>query len=283
MTVSPDRIALAHAMADTARVMLMERFRGAFATGMKDDASPVSELDGAVERRLREMVAAARPEDGAIGEECDDHQADAEFVWAIDPLDGTKYYVAGIPLFGTLIGLRRGGRYVLGVADHSARGDRWVGVAGAGATLNGAPVATRPCRGLGDAVASSSGPGAVARASWTRMRPLQRACRRCLFGADVSDPGSLAAGLIDVIVDAELGEDDWAACAALVEAAGGRATDWNGDPLGPASDGTLLAVGDPALLEPALERLAPARRGPQPLDPTAGANRRGRYDRALRP
>ncbi|MBN35904.1 MAG: hypothetical protein CMM46_14250 [Rhodospirillaceae bacterium] len=256
-TTLPTEIApLAHVLADTARAMLMESFQGSYTTEIKGDASPVTEFDRAVERRLREMIAEARPNDGVIGEEFPDHQADAEFVWAIDPLDGTKYYVTGISLFGTLIGLRHGDRYVMGLADHSARSDRWFGVVGQGAGLNGTPIAPRTCSSLAEATASSTGPGATNRHDWKRMRPLQRACRWCMFGADITDIGSLAAGDIDVIVDAQYGEDDWAACAALVEAAGGRATDWDGNPHGPGSDGTLLAVGDPGLLEPALEILA---------------------------
>jgi len=248
-------ITLANAMADTARAMLMEHFRGDFVVEIKNDSSPVSELDRAVEKKLREMVADARPRDGFIGEEFPDHQAGAEFVWAVDPIDGTKFFVTGIPLFGTLIGLRHGDNYVMGIVDHSARGDRWTGLVGEGASLNGTPIVPRPCHNLEDAIASSSGPGVADRASWQRMRPLQRACRWCMFGADISDVGSLASGDIDLIVDAGFGEDDWAACAALVEAAGGRATDWNGQPHSPSSDGTFLAVGDPALLEPALEML----------------------------
>jgi len=249
-------LTLAEVLADTARDLLMESFRGSFAAEIKDDASPVTELDRAVEQTLREMIAEARPQDGVIGEEFPDHQADAEFVWAIDPLDGTKFYLTGIPLFGTLIGLRHGDTYVMGLAEHSARADRWIGVAGAGVVRNGTPVTPRACAALPDAIASSSGPGVADDALWHRMRPLQRACRWCMFGADITDIGSLASGNIDLIVDAELGEDDWAACAAIAEAAGGRATDWDGRTLNPGSDGTFLAVGDPGLLEPALELLA---------------------------
>jgi len=254
-TLAPEFITLAQAMADTARAMLMEQFRGDFASSIKDDASPVSELDPAVERRLRDMIAAQRPQDGCIGEEFPDHQADAEFVWAIDPIDGTKAFVTGTPVFGTLIGLRHGPRYVLGLVDHSAAGDRWLGVVGDGATRNGEPIQTRACATLSHATCTASGPGVVAHEHWKRMRPLQRACRWTMFGADISDYGSISSGFQDVIVDAQLGEDDWAAGAALIEAAGGRVTDWQGNTLNPDSDGTILAVGDSALLEPALAAL----------------------------
>ncbi|MGY8997635.1 MAG: inositol monophosphatase family protein [Alphaproteobacteria bacterium] len=249
---APEFVALAQAMADTARTMLMEHFRGEFSSTIKDDASPVSELDPAVERRLRDMIAEQRPGDGCIGEEFPDHQADAEFVWAIDPIDGTKAFVTGTPVFGTLIGLRHGPRYVLGLVDHSAAGDRWLGVVGDGATRNGVPIHTRPCASLDTAICTASGPGVIAREHWLKIRPLQRACRWTIFGADISDYGSISSGFQDLIVDAQLGEDDWAAGAALIEAAGGRVTDWQGNTLTPDSDGTILAVGDPALLEPAL-------------------------------
>jgi len=253
--LGPEFANLAHRMADTARAMLLEHFRGTFTSTIKDDASPVTELDPAVEQRLRDMVARERPGDGFIGEEFPDHQSDAEFVWAVDPIDGTKAFMTGTPLFGTLIGLRQGPRYMLGLVDHSVARERWIGVVGQGATCNSRPIRTRSCAGLGLATGSSSGPGAVAEVLWHRMRPLQRACRWTMFGGDISDYGSLSSGFQDVIVDAELGEDDWAAGAALIEAAGGRVTDWDGKALSPESDGTFLAVGDPAMLEPALAAL----------------------------
>jgi len=250
-------IEFAHAMADAARAMLLAAYRGSFAVEVKEDASPVTELDRAVEARLREIVAEHRPGDGFVGEELPDDRADAELVWTADPIDGTKPFVAGAPLFGTLIGLRRGGRYVLGLVDHSVTGDRWIGAEGRGASLNGKAIHTRRCAALALATATSSGPGVVADEAWRRMRPLQRACRWTMFGHDITDPGALAMGLQDIIVDAELGEDDWAAAAALIEAAGGSVTDWEGHPLSPASDGTFLALGDRALLMPCLDLLRP--------------------------
>ncbi len=253
--VPEEFIALAHRMADAAGEVIRPRFRKPFDSEIKADASPVTEVDRAVETRLREIVAAAAPEHGFQGEEFATERPDAEFVWVVDPIDGTVSFMAGAPIFATLIALRHGGDYVLGVLDQAISRERWIGADGHGASMNGAPIRTRACPLLNLAVVNTTGPDDLPDGDFEIMRPIHRACRQVMYGDSSYDYGLLAMGFEDVIVDSDLDEHDFAAPTALIRNAGGATCDWQGAPLRGGSSGQVLMVGDPALLEPCLELL----------------------------
>ena len=124
----------------------------------KADDSPVTIADRETETALRQMVKLAYPDHGLIGEEFPAERADAEFVWVFDPIDGTKSFITGRPLFGTLIALLHRGKPILGVIDHPAIGERWIGASGCPTTFQGKPVKVRPCADLGKAVLAASSP-----------------------------------------------------------------------------------------------------------------------------
>src|SRR5947209_11248198 len=107
---------------------------------------------------MRRLIGARFPEHGIIGEEYGPERADAEFVWLLDPIDGTKSFISGVPLFGTLIALLHRGRPVLGIIDQPISRERWIGAAGRPSTLNGAPIRTRPCASLEIATLFSTTP-----------------------------------------------------------------------------------------------------------------------------
>ena len=136
-----DDIALAHALADAAGAVIRPYFRAGFAVETKDDASPVTAADRAAEAAIRAQLAEHRPDDGVIGEEYGDDRGDAARVWVLDPIDGTRGFVAGRPLFGTLIALMEAGEPVLGVIDQCIIGDRWVGARGRPTLFGGVPAA----------------------------------------------------------------------------------------------------------------------------------------------
>lgn len=246
---------LAHRLADAAGEIVRPRFRTAFSSELKEDNSPVTEVDTAVETRLREIVAEEQPGHGFIGEEFADDKADAEFAWVVDPIDGTVAFMCGTPLFGTLIALRHGGDYVLGLVDQPISRERWIGADGHGASFNGQAIRTRACPAIGDAVVTTSGPDDYAHVEFPTMRPIHQAARWVLYGSNSYDYGMLAMGLQDITVDAQMGEHDFAAPAALIRNAGGATCDWEGRPLGAGSDGRILMVGDAALVAPCLELL----------------------------
>jgi histidinol phosphatase-like enzyme (inositol monophosphatase family) len=241
----------AEAAAEAAGAAIRPLFRSALIVEAKGDASPVTEADKAAERAIRALLADRHPDHGVIGEEYGETNPDAEWVWVLDPIDGTRAFVTGRPLFGTLIGLLHRGRPVLGLIDQPATGERWTGVAGQPtrfrSTMGGKP-RCRPCRTLAEAELSCTSPDMFDAETAPRFAAVKQAARRTTWGGDCYAYGLLALGLVDVVVDATMKPWDWAALVPVIEGAGGRCTDWAGKPLHLAGDGTVLAVGDPALL-----------------------------------
>lgn len=248
--------ALALDLAELARPIALRHFRAPMAVETKPDQSPVTIADRTIEAVLREAIRTRFPEHGVIGEEHGSERADAEFVWVLDPIDGTKSFITGKPLFGTLIGLARAGRPVLGVVSMPALGEVWVGGKGLAARCNGAPVRVRACAALGDAMAYATTPAMFVRDDARRHGNLARLVKHALWGADCYAYAMIAAGWSDLAVEAALAPYDYMACAALVEAAGGIMTDWSGAPLTVGSGDKVIACGDPRLLAPALAALS---------------------------
>ncbi|MEK9725609.1 MAG: histidinol-phosphatase [Rhodospirillaceae bacterium] len=238
--------AFAEELADAARAVSLNYFRTAVPADVKADASPVTVADREVEALLRERIEARFPEHGIYGEEHGAVRLDAEYVWVIDPIDGTKAFITGKPLFGTLIGLTRRGRAAMGVVDMPALGERWVGVDGR-PTRFGADVArTRACPRLADAWLYATSPQMFEGARVGRFEALRDACRHAVYGGDCHGYGLLASGWVDVVCEASMSPYDYIALAPVIAGAGGVVTDWAGRPLGLEGDGTVIAVGDPA-------------------------------------
>ena len=240
----PDLVTFAHALADIAGELLRRSARDPIAVETKTDGSPVTEADWAVETALREAIRRVHPDHGVIGEEFGADRPHAEFVWILDPLDGTREFVQGLPLFGTLIALARDGRIVLGLAEQPLTGDRFTGADGHGSTWNGAPIAVRPCAALADAVLSTTGYDSFAAHRYDVLRPLRGACRVTANGDTWMVFGLLAAGRIDAVASDGFFLHDYAALDAIVRNAGGTVTDWAGRRLTLTSDRSILAAGD---------------------------------------
>ena len=207
---------------------------------------------------MREMIRGTFPEHGILGEEHGGQDLDAEFVWVLDPIDGTKSFICGRPLFGTLIALAHRGRPVLGVIDQSILAERWVGVAGAPTVWNGRPVGTRSCPDVASATLFATSPamfqGEAEQAAFAR---LERAVRLPMWGGDCYAYGLLAAGFADLVVEASMQVYDYMALVPVVAGAGGRITDWGGHDLGLEGTGQVAACGDPRLHGPVLSMLEP--------------------------
>jgi myo-inositol-1(or 4)-monophosphatase len=252
-----DLIASAEVAADLTGAAIRPLFRSALLVEAKGDSSPVTEADRAAERALRDHIANHHPGHGVIGEEYGEDRPDAEWVWVLDPIDGTRAFVTGRPLFGTLIGLLHRGRPVLGIIDQPATGERWIGADGRPTAFRGAfggNVGCRPCPDLSAAELSCTSPDIFPPGQDAGFHNLRRAARRTTWGGDCYSYGLVALGLVDVVVDATMKPWDWAALVPVVEGAGGRVTDHAGRPLTLDSAGDVLAVGDPALL-PACTKL----------------------------
>lgn len=251
-------LALAHCLADAAGAAIRPFFRATFAQEDKADASPVTEADRAAETVMRRLLGAEAPRDGIIGEEFGSERSEASRQWVLDPIDGTVSFMAGRPIFGTLIALLQDGWPVLGIIDQPISGERWVGALGQPTLLNGVPARTRACRTLAEATLASTGPQYFSDHDGEHFMALaaQTAHKRLIFGGDCYNYGLLASGHVDLVVEAGLKLHDYAALVPVVEGAGGTMCDWNGDPLNADSDGHVIALGDPARLEDVIEGLA---------------------------
>lgn len=256
MSLSDD-IALAIRLADAAGAAIRPFWRSGFDHEAKADASPVTEADRAAEAAMRRILDAEAPRDGIIGEEYGRSREGASRQWVLDPIDGTVSFMAGRPIFGTLIALMEGGFPVLGIIDQPIAAERWIGATGMATTLNGRDVTTRRCRDLSDAVLASTGPQYFDdHAAEHFMALAAKTSRRTVWGGDCYNYGLLAAGHLDLVVEAGLKLHDLAALVPIVEGAGGTMCDWNGDPLHEASEGHVVALGDPARLDDVLDGLA---------------------------
>ncbi|GAM03967.1 MULTISPECIES: histidinol-phosphatase [Novosphingobium] len=257
MTIEQD-LALALRLADAAGEAIRPYFRAAnLDTEKKGDASPVTVADRAAEEAMREILRAEAPEDGITGEEFGTEKGTSRREWVLDPIDGTVSFVVGRPIFGTLIALLVDGWPVLGVIDQPILGERWVGASGRATTFNGKPIETRRCRELSDAVLATTGPHYFDNHQGEHFMALAAKTdhKRMVMGGDCYNYGLLASGHIDLVCEAGLKLYDWAALVPIVEGAGGMMCDWNGDPLHAASEGHVLALGDPARMEDVVEAM----------------------------
>ena len=253
-----DDIALALRLADEAGAAIRPYFRAQVASERKADASPVTLADRGAEEAMRRILDAERPHDTIIGEEFGVREGTSGRSWVLDPIDGTTAFLAGRPIFGTLIALMVDGWPVMGVIDQPIAGERWVGATGRPTTLNGTPVRTRPCRELAEASIATTGPHYFSDHDGEHFMGLAAKTdyRRMVMGGDCYNYAMLASGHLDIVCEANLKIYDWAALVPVVEGAGGCMADWNGEPLNASSDGHVLALGDAARLEDVVEALA---------------------------
>lgn len=247
-----DDLALAGRLADAAGEAIRPHFRRLDAVDIKADASPVTAADRAAEEAMREILARERPEDGILGEEFAPVAGTGRRVWLLDPIDGTKAFVAGKPIFATLVALVEDGLPRLGCIDQPVLGERWLGAGGA-AWFGGEPLRRDRAPSLDGAVLCATAPemfeSEADRAAFDRLRA--RAAY-VSWGGDAYAYGLLALGTIDLVVEAGLKPFDLAALVPVVEGAGGRISDWRGRPLTTRSDGRIVAAGSAALHEEAL-------------------------------
>ena len=244
--------------------IILPLFRGDHGLENKAGAGafdPVTQADTGAEAEIRWLISTRYPEHGVIGEEYGEDRPDAEFVWVLDPVDGTRSFVAGLPLWTTLIGLRCEGRPVLGSIGQPWLGEVFIGNAKSSrlVTQDGErPLAARRGVKLREAIIASTDPEACFDAAefgaWTRLRASARLVR---LGCDAYAYAMVAAGAIDVVVEAGLRPWDVEAAIPVIEGAGGRITDWRGDPIGQ-HGGQMAIAGDTALLDEALIALGGA-------------------------
>lgn len=261
MPIRQADIDLANRLADAAGHVIRPYFRHEFGLEMKDDHSPVTRADREAEAAMRRLLDAERSGDGVVGEEYGEKVGVTNRKWVLDPIDGTRSFTVGRAIFGTLIALVEDGWPVLGVIDQPVQRERWVGVAGRPTTFNGAPVQTRACAALEGAALATTSPHLFGEGDVPHFLSLVAATsggnprQGPVYGGDCYNYGLLASGHLDVVCESGLQLYDFAALVPVVEGAGGRMCDWNGDPLTAESIGHVLAIGDPARMDDVLDAI----------------------------
>jgi len=254
-------IDLARRLADAAGEAIRPFFRAEHGVETKADGSPVTLADRAAEGAMRRILDAEAPGDAVVGEEYGTKDGHTGRTWVLDPVDGTRSFTAGRPIFGTLVALLEGDWPVLGVIDQPVARERWVGAAGRPTTFNDRPAATRACPELAGALLATTSPHLFADGDVAHYMALVTAVsggaprQGPVYGGDCYNYGLLASGHLDLVCESGLQLYDWAALVPVVEGAGGRVCDWNGDPLTAGAAGHVLALGDPARTDDALEAL----------------------------
>ncbi len=256
-----DRLAFAHSLADAARAVIRPYFRRRIEVTDKGSAGffdPVTEADKRAEQAMRDLIVVAYPQDGILGEEFGERAGDSGFVWILDPIDGTRAFIAGQPLWGTLIALEHNGAPVLGILDQPFLDERFTGsgsvteLRNASSTEN---LKVRACASLSDAVICTTHPMLHFNdADRQRYWNVEKRCRLSRYGGDCYAYALVAMGFVDLVIEADLKRWDIAPIIPIIEGAGGIVTSWDGK--SPAGGGNVVAAGDRRVHAEALKILA---------------------------
>jgi histidinol phosphatase-like enzyme (inositol monophosphatase family) len=239
---------------DAARTV-RQYFRRGIQVQFKPDDSPVTLADKTVETQIRAALARDFPGHGILGEEHGVRGKGLPDMWIVDPIDGTKSFISGHPLFGMLLGLTRNDLPALGVVSMPELEETYVGVPGIGARLNGRDISTSSCASLANAILYINEAEKIFAAEEAVFRTLSAAGRMRRMAYDCYPHALLAAGHVDVVVDYDLKPYDFLPVAALVKGAGGLMTDWEGRELHAGSDGRVLSAATRQLHTQMLELL----------------------------
>lgn len=251
--------AFAVELAQAAGTVTLPLFRGQYSEEDKGGVTgfdPVTQADREAEALIRKLIAERYPDHGVIGEEYGEDRPEADHVWVLDPVDGTRAFISGLPLWTTLIALKQENYPRVGVIAQPFLDEIYLGGPSGAALLSRGTTTrlkTRSCPSLTEAVISTTDPDLFSGpelGSWTQVRAAARLAR---LGCDAYAYAMLAAGHMDLVVEAGLKAWDWAALVPVIEAAGGEVTNWRGE--SPDQTGQILAVGDISIREQALVTL----------------------------
>ncbi len=252
--INKEIIDFANYLADISEEIAIKYFRVPNGEIVKEDFSPVTQADQEIEALLRIEIAAKYPNHGIIGEEYDAINPDADYQWIIDPIDGTSSFIIGRPTFGTLIALCYKGESKVGIINQPITKERWLGVDGQGAWLNGKPIKSRKCNEIKDAIISTTSDFFFAPDDLVKFKEVATQAKYqrfggVVYGADCYGYALLASGFLDIIIEPELKIFDFAALIPIIKMAGGAIGKWDGSPLELKSNVKLIACGDKELFK----------------------------------
>tara|TARA_B100001540_G_C15697038_1_gene592024 strand:+ start:168 stop:944 length:777 start_codon:yes stop_codon:yes gene_type:complete len=231
----------ANLLADESEKIIFNYFRKKIDIKNKEDNSPVTIADQKVELRIRELINSKFPSHGILGEEYESFKIDSEFVWVIDPIDGTRSFIAGHKDFGTLIALLYKNKPVIGIINCPAHKERWIGIENQQTTLNNKLISTSSIKKIEESYMFTSGiyfDEPILRNGFEKIKNKSRYYR---LGGDCYMYGMLASGLIDVVIEDTLKPHDYMALINVIEGAGGKVSDKFGNDININSDGSLVA------------------------------------------
>ncbi|XP_059653756.1 bifunctional phosphatase IMPL2, chloroplastic [Cornus florida] len=251
-------------LADAAGEVIRKYFRKSFDIMDKDDLSPVTIADQAAEESMVSIIQEDLPHHAIYGEEkgwrCKEKFAD--YVWVLDPIDGTKSFITGKPLFGILIALLHKGKPILGIIDQPVLRERWIGISGRSTTLNGTKISTRNCAKLSQAYLYTTSPHLFSGDAEVAFAQVRDKVKVPLYGCDCYAYALLASGFVDLVIESGLKPYDFLSLIPVIEGAGGVITDWKGDQLhweassdSQAGSFNVVAAGDKQLHQQALDSL----------------------------
>ena len=254
-----DFIAFAHALADAARAETLNRWaRGCAADDKSGGAAfdPVTEADREAERAMRRLIEEHFPDHGIAGEEFPDRASRGRYCWSLDPVDGTRSFICGLPTWTTLIALLEEGRPVLGLIDAPCLGERYLGAEGFSlfrSARGDGPLATSGCEALAEARVSTTDPFMFDSAEAEAFGRVLRRARTSRYGHDGYGYARVAAGTLDLVIEAGLKPHDYNALIPVVRSAGGAIGDWaGGEDFGP---GKIVAAATPELYAEAIQAM----------------------------
>lgn len=245
-------------LADAAAGVTLSYFKQPVSVDDKDKGDgfdPVTKADQEAETAIRKLIEEHYPDHGIFGEEHGRKEANGPFEWVLDPIDGTRAFISGLPSWGTLIALLYNGTPLIGVIDQPYIKERYLGWT-SGASLNGKPITTRRCDTMDVATLSTTDPDLFTANERPAFDQLLAKSRLVRYGLDCYAYAVMSAGHMDIVVESGLKPYDMMALIPVVRGAGGKATNWEGNEPGPC--GRLLAVGDEALMDDAIKLLADA-------------------------
>jgi len=247
------------ALADAAKAETLPRFRTGLSVVNKVEGGfdPVTEGDQAAESAIRALITARFPDHGILGEEHENIGLDRENIWVIDPIDGTRAFISGLPLWGTLIGFQSSGRSVMGIMDQPFIGERYF-ADGQQSWYRGPDgerqISVRDCGSLANATLFTTSPHIFTGEDLTKYRSVEEKVRLFRYGCDCYAYVLLAAGHIDLVVENSLKPYDVGALIPIIEQAGGIITTWDGGR--PENGGNIIAAGSKAVYDEAMKLLA---------------------------
>ncbi|MCP4383260.1 MAG: histidinol-phosphatase [Hyphomicrobiales bacterium] len=245
-------------LADAASESIMPFFRASPVVDNKvaGDFDPVTAADRDAEAAIRRIINQTYPDHGIVGEEYGSERADADYVWVLDPIDGTRAFITGLPVWGTLIGLMHQNRPVFGMMAQAFTGERYAGD-GQAAWYTGPggdrALACRACPTLDEAALFTTSPTMFSENEGRAFRRVEEAVRLSRYGCDCYAYCMVGSGQADLVVEAGLQSYDIAALIPIIEGAGGQVTSWDGGTA--ANGGRIAASGDPRLHEQLLDKL----------------------------